>query len=145
MSTSPVSPEDIRAAAEVHQELGPEYSDAVVASFLNKVDREVAARVKARLAGEPQAGSANQQRRRTLLTGVVIGAAVSGTPLVLVATRARQAAGQIAVSPGGQAVHVVSRSQNAGWLLLWLVVVAICAVAAVRVRRQPRGPRLRGR
>src|SRR5260221_12138851 len=53
MSTSPLSPEDIRAAAEVHRELGPEYSDAVVASFLEKVDREIAARVEARLAGRP--------------------------------------------------------------------------------------------
>ena len=49
MSDSPVSPEDIRAAAETYQELGPEYHDAVVASFLEKVDREVAARVEARL------------------------------------------------------------------------------------------------
>jgi hypothetical protein len=36
MSSSPVSPADIRAAAGVHEELGPEYSDAVVASFLAK-------------------------------------------------------------------------------------------------------------
>ena len=50
MSDSPVSPEDIRAAAETYRELGPEYHDAVVASFLEKVDREVAARVEARLA-----------------------------------------------------------------------------------------------
>ena len=27
MSTSPLSPQEIRAAAETHQELGPEYSD----------------------------------------------------------------------------------------------------------------------
>src|SRR5580693_8246191 len=60
MSTSPVSPEDIRAAAYVHEELGPDYSDAVVASFLDKVDREVAARVEARLAGAPQARPAQR-------------------------------------------------------------------------------------
>jgi hypothetical protein len=46
-----VSTEDIRTAAEVHQELGPEYSDAVVASFLAKVDSKVAAHLEARLAG----------------------------------------------------------------------------------------------
>ena len=33
MSTSPLSPQEIRAAA-MHRELGPEYSDAVVESFL---------------------------------------------------------------------------------------------------------------
>jgi hypothetical protein len=33
MSTSPLSPQEIRAAAAVHQELGPEYSDVVVESY----------------------------------------------------------------------------------------------------------------
>lgn len=31
MTSSSLAPDDIRAAAEVHDELGPEYSDAVVA------------------------------------------------------------------------------------------------------------------
>ena len=66
MSDSPVSPEDIRAAAETYQELGPEYHDAVVASFLEKVDREVAARVEARLAdmAPPRPAQPPQRRRR---------------------------------------------------------------------------------
>ncbi len=75
MSTSPLSPEDIRAAAEVHRELGPEYQDAVVASFLEKVDREIAARVEARLASLPRAEPAKQNNRRTLAKGMAIGAA----------------------------------------------------------------------
>src|SRR5215467_1488112 len=74
MSTSPVSPEDIRAAAEVHRELGPEYSDAVVASFLEKVDRELAARVEARLAEAARSAPRQQDSRRAMLKGVVIGA-----------------------------------------------------------------------
>ncbi len=73
MNTSPVSPDDIRAAAAAHRELGPEYSDAVVAAFLDRVDRAVAARVEARLAGIRQA-SARRASRRTLLTGLAIGA-----------------------------------------------------------------------
>jgi hypothetical protein len=63
MSDSPVSPEDIRAAAETYQELGPEYHDAVVASFLAKVDREVAARVQARLADAAPAVPQRRKRR----------------------------------------------------------------------------------
>jgi len=74
MSTSPVSPEDIRAAAEVHHELGPEYSDAVVASFLEKVDRELAARVEARLAEAARTAPRRQHSRRPMLRGAVIGA-----------------------------------------------------------------------
>jgi hypothetical protein len=84
MSTSPVDPEDIRAAAEVYQELGPEYNDAVVAAFLDKVDRAVAARVEARLAEARLAETRLAQnwqrqpvvrsgRRRTLLKGVALG------------------------------------------------------------------------
>jgi hypothetical protein len=38
MNTSPLSPDDIRAAAETHAELGPDYRDAVVESFLAKID-----------------------------------------------------------------------------------------------------------
>jgi hypothetical protein len=74
MSTSPLSPEDIRAAAEVHHELGPEYSDAVVASFLEKVDRELAARVEARLAEAARTAPRQQDSRRAMLKGLVVGA-----------------------------------------------------------------------
>ena len=55
MTTSPLSPDEFRAAAEVHRELGPEYSDAVVESFLEKVDREIGARIDAHLASAPRA------------------------------------------------------------------------------------------
>ena len=68
MSDSPVSPEDIRAAAETYQELGPEYHDAVVASFLAKIDREVAARVEARLADTAAAQAPKRKRRLAALT-----------------------------------------------------------------------------
>jgi hypothetical protein len=46
-----LTPEEIRAAAETHGELGPEYSSAVIESFLDKVGKEIDARVDARVAG----------------------------------------------------------------------------------------------
>jgi hypothetical protein len=74
MSTSPLDPQDVRAAAEVHRELGPEYSDAVIAAFIDRVDRAVAARVEARLADERQRQPALRARNhRTLLKGVALG------------------------------------------------------------------------
>jgi hypothetical protein len=60
---SAVSADDIRAAAEVHRELGPDYSDAVVASFIDKVDRALAARVEARLADRARSKPARPVRR----------------------------------------------------------------------------------
>ena len=79
MSDSPLSREEIYAAAAAHDELGPEYSDAVVASFLEKVDKEIDARVDARLAGLHQsAPPAERDDLRTLLKGVAVGIGASG-------------------------------------------------------------------
>lgn len=44
-----MTPEEIRAAAETHRELGPEYQSAVIDSFLDKVGREIDARVDQRM------------------------------------------------------------------------------------------------
>ena len=80
MSTSPVDPEDVRAAAEAFRELGPEYNDAVVAAFIDRVDRALAARVEARLAAEraqrPEPAERRWQpapRRPGLVKGVALG------------------------------------------------------------------------
>jgi hypothetical protein len=54
-------PEELRAAAEVHSELGPGYSDAVLESFLDKVGREIDARVDARLSQSYQTQSYQTQ------------------------------------------------------------------------------------
>jgi hypothetical protein len=54
VSTSSFTPDELRAAAEVHNELGPDYRDAVLESFLAKVGTEIDARVDARLNGPRQ-------------------------------------------------------------------------------------------
>jgi hypothetical protein len=51
VSTSSFTPDELRAAAEVHDELGPDYRDAVLESFLDKVGKDIDARVDARLQG----------------------------------------------------------------------------------------------
>lgn len=89
MGTSPLSPEDIRAAAGAHHELGPEYSDAVVASFIEKVDQEIAARVEERLAtSRPRERPVEPANRRALAKGFAIGVA-SSIATVLLITGAR--------------------------------------------------------
>ena len=124
MSDSPLSPQEIRAAAEAHEELGPEYSDAVVASFLEKVDRAVAARVDARLAEIHQpVPPAEQEDRRTLLKGIVIGVCLSGIALVLVGGNS------------GERVHRLV------WVLMIMAVVS--AIGATWDRRHRRQRKLR--
>src|SRR5215472_3673907 len=86
MGTSPISPDDIRAAAGAHHELGPEYGDAVVASFLERVDQEIDARVAERLAaGAPRARPVEPADRRSLRKGFVLGVASSIGVVLLIA------------------------------------------------------------
>jgi hypothetical protein len=106
MSTSPVDPQEVRAAAEVHRDLGPEYSDAVIAEFIDRVDRAVAARVEARLAEERRHQPARRDRHRTLLKGVALGvcagALVAGVGISHVAgVDAHQGQAKMMVPRGG--------------------------------------------
>jgi hypothetical protein len=115
MGTSPLSPEDIRAAAGAHHELGPEYSDAVVASFLEKVDQEIAARVDERLAAStPRARSVAPASHHLLLKGFAIGVASSGATVLLMA--------------GSRAGHHA--------LLLLLVLLVVCGAGALWADRR---------
>jgi broad specificity phosphatase PhoE len=41
MSDSPLSPQGIQVASAAHAELGPEYSDAAVALFLERADQRI--------------------------------------------------------------------------------------------------------
>jgi hypothetical protein len=86
MGTSPLSPDDIRAAADAHRELGPEYSDAVVASFLDRVNQEIAARVDERLAAtRPRTRPVEPESRRTLVKGFAMGVSASIAVVLLFA------------------------------------------------------------
>jgi hypothetical protein len=122
MSDSPLSRQEIYAAAAAHDELGPEYSDAVVASFLEKVDKEidarVDARVDARLAGmRLPAPPAERDDLRTLLKGAAVGIGASGIAFFAV---------------GGNADE---RLHRLIWVLLLLVVMCTAAAGWAGRRR----------
>jgi len=137
MSTSPLDPQEIRAAAGAHKELGPEYSDAVIESFLERVDREIDARIDARLrpaVRQRPAPPAPANGGRMLLTGIAIGIVVTGVPSMAVAV------GAGGVIPGDeQAVLIVLA-------ILWAIAVGIGAYLypAVRHRRREYGGRETG-
>src|SRR2546429_8558055 len=82
MGDSRLSPDEIRATAEVHNELGPDYRDAVVESFLAKIDKEVGARIDAQLAATRQAPArtpdpALLDRKRSQLGAMAAGSALA--------------------------------------------------------------------
>jgi hypothetical protein len=83
-----LSPDEIRAAAEVHGELGPNYRDAVVDSFLDKVGREIEARVDARLAQGRAAPPPQQRAPRDTTFPLAIISIALGIPISAIVTAA---------------------------------------------------------
>jgi hypothetical protein len=106
VTTSAWTADEIRAAAETHRELPPEYQSAVIESFLSKVDREIDARVDARIAGY---GSGRPRLARSRTPAFfVLATLMAGIPLSAIAV----AAGQ---HPAG----------FWGLLVVWISIVAI--------------------
>ena len=105
-----LSPEEIRAAAETHNELGPGYRDAVIESFLDKVGREIDARVDARLVQQQVAQPPARLRRGH-----------SGSPMAL-------AMGSMVMGIPISAIAVAAGSHPAGFmglLVVWIVIAVI--------------------
>jgi hypothetical protein len=124
VSSSSFSPDEIRAAAETHRELGPDYRDAVVDSFLDKVGREIDARVDARLAGARQVSHQPERAPRRSISDVAVLTItmVLGIPISAIAV----AAGE---HPAGLW----------GLLVVWIAIAVINVAYAVR--RPPGGSR----
>jgi hypothetical protein len=107
VSTS-LSPEEIRAAAETHQELGPAYQDAVIESFLDKVGREIDARVDARLAQQQPAPAQCQHGQ-------------SGSPMALAIT-------SLALGIPISGIAAAAGTHPAGFMGLLVVWIAIAVI-----------------
>lgn len=81
MSSTSLTPDEVRAAAETHRELGPDYQTAVIESFLDKVGREIDARVDSRLAMAQPGVRAPRQRGRGQPLALAIVSLALGIPL----------------------------------------------------------------
>jgi hypothetical protein len=126
VSSSSLTPDEIRAAAEIHNELGKDYSAAVIESFLEKVGNEIDARVDARLTrypGPAQAPAAKVKHQHGSSTTVAVLSVVLGVPLTAI----------VAYSPA----HLW------GLLVVWisLAVINIAYNAAAVTRGNEPGPR----
>jgi hypothetical protein len=126
MSDSGLSPDEVRAVAEVHNELGPEYRDAVVESFLEKIDQQVGDRIDARLAATRRvwtrtADPALLERRRlqfgAMVAGTVVGAFGSG----------------LAVE---WSIHYPGSSLTKALGTVWAIIAVIYIVYGWRLRRR---------
>ena len=92
--------EDLAAAVAARRDLGPDYEDAVLESFLARLDAAVAARVDAQMV-EP--GTARAPDRGAEIRQLVLGVAslVLGIPVTAIATSNAEGLGALAVSWGG--------------------------------------------
>ena len=113
-----LSPDEIRAAAETHRELGPDYQSAVIESFLDKVGREIDARVDARLAAaqvpSQPAKPARDRSERSQLALAIVSMSL-GIPLTAIAVAA-------GTHPPG----------FAGVLVIWIAIAVINVVYSRR-------------
>jgi hypothetical protein len=124
MGDARLSANEIRAAAEVHSELGPDYQDAVVESFLEKIDKEVGARIDAQLTAARQSGArdpALMDRKRAQL-----GAMAAGSALAALASGA-------AVE---WSVHYPGSSPVKALATVWAILAVIYIACAWRLRRR---------
>lgn len=127
VSSSSLTPDEIRAAAETHYELGNEYQSAVIESFLEKVGNEIDARVDARLNMSRYPGPAKapdpraRRERSSIALGVI--SIILGIPITAI----------VAYSPA----HLT------GLVVVW---VAIAVINIAHAARPPHGhdPRDRG-
>ena len=73
--------QDLHAIIATRRELGSEYEDALVDSFLDKLDVEIAARVRSEVAAQTSAAGKNSHRGKDNGVAVVLGSLGIGIPL----------------------------------------------------------------
>ena len=126
VTDSPLSAGELRAAAETHKELPPEYRDAVLESFVDRVGREIDARVDARLAQAaarpvaPQSAPpspAPRAPKQFSVLALALGSIALGIPITA-----------IVVAAGSHPVGF------AGLLVVWIAIAVINLGYAGKIR-----------
>jgi CHASE3 domain sensor protein len=126
--------DDIAAAAAVHRDFGPEYTDAVSEALVERIGLEIDKRVDARLAQRgqdpPRGASPPVPAPQPAWVPVAIGAGsmaagVAATGIVLFAT-ATNIDGRLENSIHGQQVLLVA--------LIWVIIAVVNVAYAIRRR-----------
>jgi hypothetical protein len=125
VTDSPLSAGELRAAAETDKELGPEYRDAVLDSFVERVGREIDARVDARLAQaaarpvapQPARSPPARQPKQVSPLAMALGSIALGIPITA-----------IVVAAGAHPVGF------AGLLVVWIAIAVINVAYAEKLR-----------
>lgn len=112
--SGPVSPDEVRAAAETYQELGPGYRDAVIDSFLDKVSREIDAHVDTRLAAHAAPPPARSHRGAGSPMVLAVISMTLGIPISAIAVAAgRHPAGALGLIAAW--IAIINVAYNVGY------------------------------
>jgi hypothetical protein len=113
-----MSSDELRAAAETHHELGPAYRDAVIESFLDKVGREIDARVDARLAQQQPARDRRGRFGSPMALAII--SMVLGIPIsAIVVAAGMHPAGFMGLLVVWIAITVINIAYNVSYATRW--------------------------
>jgi hypothetical protein len=126
MSEPGLSADEVRAVAEVHNELGPEYRDAVVESFLEKIDKQVGDRIDARLATTRREMTRTTDPALVERKRVQFGAMVAGTLVGALGSG-------LAVE---WSIHYPGSSPVKALTTVWAIIAVIYIIYGWRLRRR---------
>ncbi|MBO3748529.1 hypothetical protein J5X84_20835 [Streptosporangiaceae bacterium NEAU-GS5] len=100
--------EDLKATLAARRDLGPDYEDALVESFLDKLDQEITARVRGEVASNARYGTAGiraAKEDRDRSVGVALGSLGIGVPLTAIAAGTTHGPGLVVAWAGIIAVN----------------------------------------
>jgi hypothetical protein len=103
--TAPGTRQDLHAIIAARRELGPDYEDALVDSFLDKLDVEIAARVRAEVAAHTSEPQTSTPKKDSAVT-VALGSLGLGIPLTGIAAGNAGAPGLVLAWVGIIAVNL---------------------------------------
>ncbi|MFC0556883.1 hypothetical protein ACFFHJ_38880 [Planotetraspora thailandica] len=104
---SPTTRQDLHAIIEARRELGPDYEDALVDSFLDKLDVEIAARVRSEVAAQTSGAAGKDNRRaKDAAVPVALGSLGIAIPLTAIAGDAAGGPGLLLVWAGIIGVNI---------------------------------------
>jgi hypothetical protein len=115
---TPMSSGEIRAAAETYEELGPDYQDAVIESFLDRVGGEIDARVDARITQRQDAQPPTAHRHRPLSSPMTLAiiSMILGIPISAIAVAAgKHPAGALGLIVVWIAIAVINVAYAVGY------------------------------
>ncbi|MCK2219285.1 hypothetical protein MF672_036640 [Actinomadura sp. ATCC 31491] len=107
--------EDLKATLDARRDLGPDYENALVESFMDRLDEAIATRVRAELGRQGAGPHPRQKSPGATMIPIALGSLGIGIPLTAIAS---------------------SNAGLVGLTISWIAIVVINVAAAAAIMRQ---------